>query len=45
MSLAFQHRNGELLPSGEQFFIGGEGTVRGYPVGAYSGDQGYAASL
>lgn len=32
------------LPSGEQYFLGGEGSVRGYPVGAFSGDQGYALS-
>lgn len=33
------------LPSAEQFILGGDGSVRGYPVGALSGDQGYTASL
>jgi hemolysin activation/secretion protein len=33
------------LPSGEQFVLGGEGSVRGYPVGSVAGDQGYTASL
>ena len=34
-----------LLPSSEQFFIGGEGSVRGYPVGVFSGDTGQALNL
>ncbi len=33
------------LTSGEQFFIGGEGSVRGYPVGQFSGDKGQVLSL
>jgi hemolysin activation/secretion protein len=44
-SLSFQHTSEDLLPSSEQFFIGGEGSVRGYPVGSYAGDQGYLANL
>lgn len=43
-SLSFQHTNEELLPSSEQFFVGGEGSVRGYPVGAFAGDNGYTVS-
>lgn len=44
-SLNFQNSSNELLPSSEQFFIGGEYSVRGYPPGVFSGDQGYAAAL
>ncbi len=33
-----------LVPS-EQFFLGGEGSVRGYEAGSYSGDQGYTLNL
>ncbi len=33
------------LPNGEQFFLGGTGTVRGYSNAAYSGLQGYALSV
>ena len=44
-NLTFQHTADELLPSSEQFFIGGEGTVRGYPVGAYAGDEGYIVNV
>jgi len=33
------------LVSSEQFFLGGEGSVRGYSAGAYSGDQGYTVNL
>lgn len=43
-SLSFQHSKKPLLPSSEQFVIGGEGTVRGYPVGTYAGDSGYTLS-
>ncbi len=42
---AFQHSADRLLPSSEQFFIGGEGSVRGYPYGVYSGDEGYTVSV
>lgn len=43
-SAAFQHTDKPLLPSSEQFIIGGEGTVRGYPVGTYAGETGYTLS-
>ena len=33
------------LLSSEQFYVGGEGSVRGYSAGAYSGDQGYVLNL
>lgn len=32
------------LPPGEQMIIGGEGSVRGYPVGTYAGDSGHVVS-
>jgi hemolysin activation/secretion protein len=41
----FQNTGNELLPSSEQFFIGGEYSVRGYPLGVRSGDQGYSINL
>jgi len=44
-TVSFQNSSDVLLPSSEQFFIGGEGSVRGYPVGVYSGDQGYTVNL
>jgi hemolysin activation/secretion protein len=44
-NLNFQHTGNDLLPSSEQFFIGGDYSVRGYPVGAFSGDQGYSINL
>lgn len=34
-----------LLPSSEQFQIGGISSVRGYPEGLLTGDKGYFASL
>lgn len=34
-----------LLPSPEQFVIGGAGTVRGYPSGCAVGDNGYFSNL
>lgn len=43
-SFGFQNTGRKLLPSSEQFIIGGEGSVRGYPVGTYSGDIGYTLS-
>jgi hemolysin activation/secretion protein len=43
-SASFQHTRKDLLPSSEQFIIGGEGTVRGYPVGTWSGENGYTLS-
>lgn len=44
-SLAWQSTHKTSLPSGEQFLIGGEGSVRGYPVGVYSGDTGQFVNL
>lgn len=44
-NLAWQSTRQVLLPSSEQFFIGGEGSVRGYPVGVYSGDTGQTLNL
>jgi hemolysin activation/secretion protein len=40
-----QWSNDVLLPSNQQYFIGGEGSVRGYATGLLSGDQGYTLSL
>ncbi len=40
-----QWSNSVLLPSNQQYFIGGEGSVRGYPTGLLGGDEGYTASL
>ena len=39
-----QISNSELLPSSEQFQIGGMSTVRGYPEGLLIGDDGYFLS-
>lgn len=44
-SLNYQHSSHSPLPSGEQLQIGGEYSVRGYPVGAWSGDHGFIANL
>jgi hemolysin activation/secretion protein len=44
-NLSFQHTGDEFLPSSEQFFIGGEYSVRGYPSGTFGGDQGYVANV
>jgi len=44
-NLSWQSSNKVLLPSSEQFFIGGDGSVRGYPVGVYSGDTGQLLNL
>lgn len=44
-SFNFQHTPTNILPSSEQMIIGGEGSVRGYQVGTYSGESGYGASL
>lgn len=43
-NLAWQQSN-DLLPANQQFFIGGEGSVRGYPTGLLSGDTGYVLNL
>jgi len=39
-----QLSNNELLPSSEQFQLGGMSTVRGYPSGLLAGDDGYFVS-
>ena len=39
-----QLSDSDLLPSSEQFQVGGVSTVRGYPSGLLSGDEGYFAS-
>lgn len=44
-TVSFQHTGMAMLPSSEQFVIGGEGSVRGYPLGTWSGETGYVASL
>lgn len=44
-SMGFQNTSNELLPPSEQFIIGGEGSVRGYPVGTYAGETGYTLSV
>jgi hemolysin activation/secretion protein len=44
-SFAFQYADTELLPSGEQFVIGGDGTVRGYTTGLYAGDRGMTLGM
>lgn len=43
-SLSWQSSNSVKLPSSEQFFIGGDGSVRGYPVGVFAGDSGQFVS-
>lgn len=43
--LNLQHSDDKLLPSSEQFYIGGEGSVRGYPVATYAGYRGYTLNL
>ena len=42
---AFQVANAELLPSSEQYAIGGASSIRGYPPGARMGDKGYSLSV
>lgn len=44
-SLSAQHNSSDVVPSSEQFFLGGEGSVRGYPVSTFSGDQGVLIGL
>ena len=44
-NLTWQSTHRVLLPSGEQFFIGGDASVRGYPVGVYAGDSGQLVNL
>jgi hemolysin activation/secretion protein len=40
----FQYSDTHLLPAGEQFQLGGVGSVRGYNGGAVTGDNGYFLS-
>lgn len=44
-SVAWQSTPDNNLPSSEQFSLGGEGSVRGYAPGIYSGDKGYLINL
>lgn len=44
-SVNFQYTRDENLTSSEQFLIGGDGSVRGYQTGLFSGDKGLAASF
>lgn len=44
-NLSLQLSKDKNLVSGEQFIVGGEGSVRGYAAGTYSGDQGYTLNL
>jgi hemolysin activation/secretion protein len=44
-NLSLQSSPQQQLPSSEQLFIGGEGSVRGYDVGAFSGDHGYTVNV
>lgn len=41
----WQHTNDKLLPSDEQFHVGGDSTVRGYRQGFISGDRGYVINV
>jgi hemolysin activation/secretion protein len=41
----FQYSGEDFLPASEQFFIGGEGSVRGYSNALYGGNKGYVANL
>jgi hemolysin activation/secretion protein len=44
-SLIWQYAPVTLLPASEQLIIGGEGTVRGYSTGLFSGDRGFVLNL
>lgn len=44
-SLTWQSTSQTSLPSSELFFIGGDGSVRGYVLGACSGDTGHLLNL
>ncbi|WP_374319344.1 ShlB/FhaC/HecB family hemolysin secretion/activation protein [Aquabacterium sp.] len=44
-NVTLQVSSDKLLPSSEQFFLGGEGSVRGYASGVYSGDSGMVLNL
>jgi len=44
-NVSWQSTKQKSLPSSEQFFIGGQGSVPGYTSGALSGDTGEAVSV
>jgi hemolysin activation/secretion protein len=44
-AVTFQYSGEDFLPSSEQFFIGGEGSVRGYSNALYGGNKGYVVNL
>jgi hemolysin activation/secretion protein len=44
-SVSWQATRHQNLPSSELFFIGGEGTVRGYDTGTLAGDYGWFTNL
>jgi hemolysin activation/secretion protein len=44
-SFSWQYAELKLLPSSEQIQIGGEGSVRGFEPGVFSGDQGWTLNL
>lgn len=41
----WQYAKNAGLASSEQFLLGGEGSVRGYDIATYSGDQGFTANV
>lgn len=43
--LYWQQTSDELLPSSEQFYIGGEASVRGFGPAVLGGDDGYALNI
>lgn len=44
-SMNWQYTSDTLLPASEQIIIGGEGSVRGFSTGLFSGDRGYVFNL
>ncbi len=44
-AVSFQYSGEDFLPASEQYFIGGEGSVRGYSNALYGGNKGYVANL
>ncbi len=44
-ALGWQYTEDELLPSAEQFIIGGESSVRGFSSGLLAGDRGMTVNL
>ncbi len=45
VNLSAQYSSDVRLPSSEQFFLGGDGSVRGYATGLFGGDKGYTLNL